>query len=216
MPHPPRPERPPTVLILGGLPTLARPLSLFLAQPGPDGTPRASFLRIVDRYSVSPPSTYLDPPFVALLRRGSPVVGEGVSEQPEGDNVEAGAASRSDSVKKGSLPVQYQQANLSLVDRHQDIYTPPSTWNGQAVDWAERGFEVVYDLTGEMGFDRPELVRPLLTLAFNNWFEQTTSDVRRHFTASDQADGSDANTKHSRSRPIPCQLCPIATPRHET
>jgi hypothetical protein len=64
-----------------------------------------------------------------------------------------------DAAAADALAIQYQQANLSLVDRHREIFTPPSTWNGQERDWAERGFEVVFDLTGEMGFDRPELVR---------------------------------------------------------
>lgn len=53
--------------------------------------------------------------------------------------------------------LEYRQANLGAVERHADVFTPPAEWNGEPTGW-ER-FDVVFDLTGEMGFDKPELVR---------------------------------------------------------
>jgi hypothetical protein len=103
----------PKILILGGIATLARPLALYLLAPT---QPLASFVKIADRFSVSPPSTYLDSPFLKLL------------DDPRAD---------------------YQQINLSNASRHTELFT--------ARDGA--GFDVVFDLTGETGFDKPEIVR---------------------------------------------------------
>ena len=155
------PERPPTVLILGGLQTLARPLTLYLSQPDSEGRAQACFVRIVDRFSVSPPSTYLDPPFVKLLADGGG--GGADTTEPSGaeEDAEAGTGTQTGKHREGEakgLAIEYKQANLSLAARHQEIFTPPSVWDGLERDWEQRGFEVVYDLTGEMGFDRPELV----------------------------------------------------------
>ena len=161
---PPTPDRAPTVLILGGLQTLARPLALYLSRTSsPGSAARAAFIRIVDRFSVSPPSTYLDQPFARLLADGAERVEAEGATNGDGEkdpDADAGAKAEPDvtAVAGPAVPIEYKQANLSLVARHQDIYTPPSNWNGEPRDWATRGFEVVYDLTGEMGFDRPELV----------------------------------------------------------
>lgn len=102
------------VLILGGIATLARPLALYLLDPN---SPRASYVKIADRFSVSPPSTYLDRPFSELLATDK---------------------------------LEYQQINLSNSSRHAGLFTHE-----------ERGFDVVYDLTGEMDFDKPEIVRAI-------------------------------------------------------
>lgn len=112
-------SRLPTVLILGGTSTLARPLALYLLST----TPLASFVKIADRFSVNPASTYLDKPFRALLADES-----------------------------GSL--EYQQINLSNTARHTELFTSKSSSTAEESE----GFDVVYDLTGEMGFDKPEIV----------------------------------------------------------
>lgn len=150
MPRPDPPPKLPLVLILGGLQTLARPLALFLLSPPTSFSPKplAAFVRIADRFSVNPASTYLDRPFRDLL-----------SDSKDGR-------------------VEYQQINLSNVARHTEVFTPPEMWRGRAGTTRDagdmggrgvqaeaeteryRGFDIVFDLTGEMGFDKPEIVRP--------------------------------------------------------
>jgi hypothetical protein len=105
-----------SVLILGGIATLARPLALYLLDPK---SPRASYVKIADRFSVSPASTYLDRPFLELL---------------------------------GGDKLEYQQINLSNTSRHAELFT-----------YVDVGYDVVYDLTGEMDFDKPEIVRIVLS-----------------------------------------------------
>ncbi len=56
--------------------------------------------------------------------------------------------------------MEYKQINLGNVDRHVEVFTPPKEWNGAAL---EERFDVVYDLSGEIGFDKPELVGSLLS-----------------------------------------------------
>ena len=46
--------------------------------------------------------------------------------------------------------------NLSNVERHTAIFTPPSTWHDQETGWTR--FDAVYDLTGDPSFDKSELV----------------------------------------------------------
>lgn len=53
--------------------------------------------------------------------------------------------------------LQYQQVNLANVERHVDVFTPLTEWDGKESGWTR--FDVLFDLTGEMGFDKPELVR---------------------------------------------------------
>jgi hypothetical protein len=60
----------------------------------------------------------------------------------------------------GSL-LEYKQINLSNVERHGEIFTPPSSLNGKETGW--KVFDAVYDLTGDTSFDKSELVRPLLS-----------------------------------------------------
>lgn len=45
-----------------------------------------------------------------------------------------------------------------MPEKHKDVFSPPSEWAGKPVDWAEKGFDVVVDVTGETGYDKPELV----------------------------------------------------------
>ncbi|ORX35462.1 hypothetical protein BD324DRAFT_632946 [Kockovaella imperatae] len=59
-----RPEKPLVVLILGGTTTVARTLAGYLLD---NDERKASFVRIADRFSVHPPSTYLDRFFLDLL-----------------------------------------------------------------------------------------------------------------------------------------------------
>jgi hypothetical protein len=55
--------------------------------------------------------------------------------------------------------LEYKQVNLSSVERHAEVFTPPSEWNGESAVWEGKGFDVVFDLTGDISFDKPELVR---------------------------------------------------------
>lgn len=52
--------------------------------------------------------------------------------------------------------LEYKQINLANKANHGDVFAPPSEWAGHPTGWV--GFDVVYDLTGETGFDKPELV----------------------------------------------------------
>ncbi|ORY20511.1 hypothetical protein BCR39DRAFT_562919 [Naematelia encephala] len=113
----------PVVLILGGTTTMARPLARYLLA-GPCRL--AAFVRIADRFSVNPPTTYLDKPFRTLLN-------------------------------DTSVPLEYRQVNLSNVETHKDTLRPPSVWNEEPVNWET--FNVIYDLTGDIGFDKPELIQ---------------------------------------------------------
>ncbi|KAG8899046.1 hypothetical protein FRB99_006963 [Tulasnella sp. 403] len=56
----------PSVLILGGLPNATRHLAGFLVPEG--GEPLVSYLRIVDKYSVFPPTTYTGSAFLNVLQ----------------------------------------------------------------------------------------------------------------------------------------------------
>lgn len=106
------PDPAPTVLILGGITTLARPLALYLLNSSP--TPSVIRPNCGPFHHFSPPSTYLDRPFRELLQTDQ---------------------------------LEYQQINLSNVARHAELLTHET-----------KGFDVVYDLTGEMGFDKSEIV----------------------------------------------------------
>jgi hypothetical protein len=52
--------------------------------------------------------------------------------------------------------LEYKQVNLRTVDRHVEVLTPPAEWNGKETGWVK--FDALFDLTGEVGFDKPELV----------------------------------------------------------
>ncbi|WWC87977.1 uncharacterized protein L201_002879 [Kwoniella dendrophila CBS 6074] len=126
------PQVPPVVLILGGTTTIARTLARYLLDPT---APKASFVRLADRFSVSPPSTYIDKSFLELLN--------------------------SDKSK-----LEYIQVNLLNTSKHTDIFTPPKEFKNNTIlprtgeehkDF--QGFDIVFDLTGELGFDRPEIIQ---------------------------------------------------------
>lgn len=57
---------------------------------------------------------------------------------------------------------QYIQANLGDVSRHDEIFTPPSEWQGRQVKWPR--FDYVFDFSGETSFDKAELVSRALAL----------------------------------------------------
>lgn len=57
----------PSAIIFGGLNTCSRPLAAFLVPP--EGEALVSHLRIVDKFSVSPPTTYLGAEFPKVLSR---------------------------------------------------------------------------------------------------------------------------------------------------
>ncbi|TYJ55907.1 hypothetical protein B9479_003430 [Cryptococcus floricola] len=127
---PTRPDTPPNVLILGGTTTVARALAPYLLDPK---DPKAAFVRLADRFSISPPSTYIDKPFLSLL--------------PES----IGADSK----------LEYKQVNLGNVEKHAELFKLPKEWNGRELygDEVEKGFDVVFDLTGDTSFDKPELIQ---------------------------------------------------------
>ncbi|WVQ97048.1 hypothetical protein IAU59_004158 [Kwoniella sp. CBS 9459] len=123
----PKPDMLPVVLILGGTTTVARTLARYLLD---EKSPRASFVRLADRFSVSPPTTYLDKPFLSLLN--------GVDSK-----------------------LEYKQFNLANTSRHTELFAPPKEWKGATIrsEGEGLGFDVVFDLTGETGFDRPEILQ---------------------------------------------------------
>lgn len=51
---------------------------------------------------------------------------------------------------------QYLQINLGNTARHDEIFTPPTEWQGVERDW--KRFDYVFDFSGETGFDKAELV----------------------------------------------------------
>lgn len=51
---------------------------------------------------------------------------------------------------------QYIQINLGNTARHDEIFTPPTEWQGVKRDW--KRFDYVFDFSGETGFDKAELV----------------------------------------------------------
>ncbi|THH10269.1 hypothetical protein EW145_g1430 [Phellinidium pouzarii] len=105
----------PSAIIFGGLNTWSRRFALFLIPDG--GEPLVSHLRIVDKFSVHPATTYLGADFPPLL------------ENPN---------------------VQYKQANLTIPAIVKSMFDPPE---GQAP------YSYVFDLTGEVRHDRPDMVQ---------------------------------------------------------
>ncbi|WRT65894.1 uncharacterized protein IL334_002845 [Kwoniella shivajii] len=127
---PPNPERPPLVLILGGTTTIARTLSRYLLD---ESSPKAAFVRLADRFSVSPPTTYLDKQFLSVLN-------------------------------SAHSKLEYIQKNLLNTSNHTEIFTPPKEHKGNVlrtgqVEGGFEGFDIVFDLTGELGFDKPEILQ---------------------------------------------------------
>lgn len=51
---------------------------------------------------------------------------------------------------------QYIQITLGNTARHDEIFTPPTEWQGVKRDW--KRFDYVFDFSGETGFDKAELV----------------------------------------------------------
>nr|XP_019011869.1 uncharacterized protein I206_02704 [Kwoniella pini CBS 10737]OCF50650.1 hypothetical protein I206_02704 [Kwoniella pini CBS 10737] len=123
------PEVLPSVLILGGTTTIARTLAQYLLSPD---SPKASFVRLADRFSVNPPTTYLDKSFLSLLNYSS-------------------------------SKLEYKQVNLLNTAKHIELFTPPTEFNGINIrtngEDVFEGFGIVFDLTGEVSFDKPELLQ---------------------------------------------------------
>lgn len=90
-----------------------------------------------DRFSVKPPTTWVSFP----------------PNTPDRSYLEKGFIKLLDDPNPR---LEYQQVNLSNMDRLHDVLTPPAHWNDKTTGW-ER-FDVVYDLTGDTSFDKPELV----------------------------------------------------------
>lgn len=53
--------------------------------------------------------------------------------------------------------LEYRQANLASTAKHAELFSPPKLWRGAETGW--QAFDAVFDLTGEMGYTKPELVR---------------------------------------------------------
>ncbi|KAI0306760.1 NAD-P-binding protein [Multifurca ochricompacta] len=105
----------PNAIILGGLNTCSRALAGLLVPV--EGESLVSSLRIVDKYSVVPPTTYLGSEFPQVLAK---------------DNVE------------------YKQANLTVSSIVSSAFDPPA---------GQEPYSLVFDLTGDVAYDRPEKVQ---------------------------------------------------------
>lgn len=105
----------PNAIIFGGLNTCSRAVAALLVPP--EGESLVSHLRIVDKYSVNPPTTYIGTEFPNILAK---------------DNVE------------------YRQANLTVASNVASCFDPPE---------GQESYSYVFDLTGEILWDRPEKVQ---------------------------------------------------------
>lgn len=105
----------PTAIIFGGLNTCSRALAGFLVPL--EGEALVSNLRIVDKYSVIPPTTYLGSEFPQILAKAN---------------------------------VEYQQANLTVPATVSSTFDPPP---------GQEPYSLVFDLTGDVAYDRPEKVQ---------------------------------------------------------
>jgi len=105
----------PNVIILGGLNSVARALAGYLVPL--DGEPIVNHLRIVDKYHINPPTTYLGAEFPKVVAKPN---------------------------------VEYLQANLTVAATVSSVFDPPE---GLAP------FSYVFDLTGELRWDRPAEVQ---------------------------------------------------------
>lgn len=102
-------------IIFGGLNTCTRALAAHLVPP--DGEPLVANLRIVDKYSVAPPTTYLGAEFPKVLKKPN---------------------------------VEYKQANLTIPAAVAACFDPPE---------GQEPYHYVFDLAGEIQWDRPEKVQ---------------------------------------------------------
>ncbi|KZT03520.1 uncharacterized protein LAESUDRAFT_729108 [Laetiporus sulphureus 93-53] len=102
-------------IIFGGLNTCSRALAAYLVPP--DGDSLVGNLCIVDKYSVSPPTTYLGAEFTKVLAKPN---------------------------------VTYRQANLTIPSAVHACFDPPE---------GQEPYAYVFDLTGEIQWDRPEAVQ---------------------------------------------------------
>ncbi|KAI0934471.1 hypothetical protein AcV5_006302 [Taiwanofungus camphoratus] len=105
----------PNAIIFGGLNTCSRALAAHLVPS--DGEPLVENLRIVDKYSVAPPTTYLGAEFPEVLKKPN---------------------------------VEYRQANLTVASTVASCFDPSE---------GQEAYTYVFDLTGEIQWDRPEKVQ---------------------------------------------------------
>lgn len=105
----------PNAIIFGGLNTCSRALAAHLVPV--DGKPLVENLRIVDKYSVAPPTTYIGSEFPKILAKPN---------------------------------VEYRQANLTVPATVESCFEPPQ---------GQDPYTYVFDLTGEIQWDRPEKVQ---------------------------------------------------------
>lgn len=105
----------PNVIIFGGLNTLSRTLVAHLVPL--QGDPLVNHLRIVDKYSINPPTTYLGAEFKDVVK--NPII-------------------------------EYKQANLTVASIVATTFDPPA---------GQEPYSYVFDLSGEIRWDRPEQVQ---------------------------------------------------------
>jgi len=105
----------PNVIVFGGLNTLSRALVTHLVPL--QGESLVNHLRIVDKYSVNPPTTYLGAEFKEIVK--NPII-------------------------------EYKQANLTVASIVTTSFDPPA---------GQEPYSYVFDLTGEIRWDRPEQVQ---------------------------------------------------------
>jgi len=103
----------PSAIIFGGVNTFSRALAAYLVPETDEAL--VSHLRIVDKFSVAPATTYIGTQFPRILQRPH---------------------------------VEYQQANLANAAMVTKMFDPPE---GQAP------YSYVFDCTGEVRYDRPEV-----------------------------------------------------------
>ncbi|KAH8108153.1 hypothetical protein BXZ70DRAFT_997648 [Cristinia sonorae] len=127
----------PSAIIFGGLNTFSRTLAALLVPL--EGEALVSNLRIIDKYSVAPPTTYLGAEFPKVL------------EKPN---------------------VEYRQANLTVPATVASCFEPSE---GQGP------FDYVFDLTGEVQWDRPEEIQ--ISRTFNVARILGGEAARRHVKA---------------------------------
>ncbi|EKD00112.1 hypothetical protein A1Q2_05575 [Trichosporon asahii var. asahii CBS 8904] len=109
---------------------------------------------------MSPPTLPDGEPPVCLILGGTTTVGRALANYLlRGDNPKATvlSAARDDLAMSPGWNCQYIQINLGNTARHDEIFTPPTEWQGVKRDW--KRFDYVFDFSGETGFDKAELLQ---------------------------------------------------------
>ncbi|KZT42003.1 hypothetical protein SISSUDRAFT_980784 [Sistotremastrum suecicum HHB10207 ss-3] len=122
----------PNVLIFGGVNTYSRHLAAYLVPES--GESLVQNLRIVDKFSVYPPTTYLGAVFPRILKKPN---------------------------------VEYKQANLTVPATVSSVFDPPPN---------QEPYSYIFDFTGEIRYDRPDLVQVGQTLLVSRLIAQEAAN----------------------------------------